>query len=170
MFCNRACRTAYRQQHATALYKEVSLNGERIYEHRLVAALKIGRPLRSDEHVHHIDGDGWNNDPENLEVLDRKAHRARHRSAPLWCSKAVMLAEDGKTIREIATQLNMPYRRVWRALQSRGVRWRRDNVRPTRVDLPIAARLFAEGLSLREIGRRMGFSHPTIGRVLQRLR
>jgi len=29
---------------------------------------KIGRPLRANENVHHIDGDRLNNDPANLEL------------------------------------------------------------------------------------------------------
>ena len=33
------------------------------HEHRLVAEEKLGRPLRKEEVVHHIDGDYKNNDP-----------------------------------------------------------------------------------------------------------
>ena len=39
------------------------------HEHRLVAEEKLGRPLRKEEVVHHIDGDYKNNDPNNLMVL-----------------------------------------------------------------------------------------------------
>lgn len=49
------------------------------YEHRLVAEKKIGRPLRDDEHVHHVDHDKTNNDPSNLDVVTIAEHRARHR-------------------------------------------------------------------------------------------
>lgn len=48
-----------------------------VHEHRVVAAIKIGRPLRKGEVVHHIDGDKRNNAPDNLEVLPSQAEHAR---------------------------------------------------------------------------------------------
>ena len=39
-----------------------------IYEHRLVMEQKVGRALRSDERVHHINGDRSDNRVENLEL------------------------------------------------------------------------------------------------------
>ena len=37
-------------------------------EHRLVMALRLGRPLETDEVVHHRNGDRLDNDPDNLEL------------------------------------------------------------------------------------------------------
>ena len=48
------------------------------HEHRVVAEEMIGRALRSDEHVHHKDGNKHNNSPENLEVMDRDDHLRLH--------------------------------------------------------------------------------------------
>lgn len=45
-----------------------------VREHRLVAEQKIGRRLSSDEIVHHIDDDGLNNHPDNLEVMPKREH------------------------------------------------------------------------------------------------
>ena len=52
------------------------------YEHRIVAAQKLGRLLLPGEKVHHTDGDKENNDPENIEVVVGNAdHFLRHRKA-----------------------------------------------------------------------------------------
>ena len=49
-------------------------------EHRLVMEKYLGRPLRSDEIVHHKDGNKQNNDISNLEVVTRAEHINIHRS------------------------------------------------------------------------------------------
>lgn len=49
------------------------------HEHRRVAEKVIGRSLRSDEIVHHIDEDSWNNDPSNLLIgITRRQHQHVH--------------------------------------------------------------------------------------------
>ena len=49
-----------------------------MYEHRIVAEKKLGRYLRSDEVVHHIDGNKTNNSPDNLIVLSNEDHATLH--------------------------------------------------------------------------------------------
>jgi hypothetical protein len=49
-----------------------------VYEHRAVMFEHLGRVLRSDECVHHIDGDKLNNDPANLVVWLSQVHSMRH--------------------------------------------------------------------------------------------
>ena len=48
------------------------------HEHRVIVEEKIGRPLLSDEHVHHIDGNKHNNHPDNLIVMTREEHLKLH--------------------------------------------------------------------------------------------
>ena len=59
-----------------------------VMEHRLVAEQSIGRLLKPNEVVHHKDGDGQNNKPENLEVLTRSEHVQRHFDAVKELHKA----------------------------------------------------------------------------------
>jgi len=48
------------------------------YEHRLVAARMLGRELRRDEYIHHVNGDKNDNRPENIIVCSCKEHMELH--------------------------------------------------------------------------------------------
>lgn len=48
------------------------------HEHRMVAEIKLGRPLRPGEIVHHLDGDKHNNSPSNLEIMSQSQHAKAH--------------------------------------------------------------------------------------------
>lgn len=54
----------------------VKLKGRHM--HRVVAEQKIGRALLPGEVVHHKDGDKWNNNPDNLEVMTQSEHARIH--------------------------------------------------------------------------------------------
>lgn len=49
-----------------------------VYEHQLVAEQKLGRYLKKDEVVHHIDMNKTNNSPQNLVVLTNGNHIKLH--------------------------------------------------------------------------------------------
>lgn len=53
-------------------------DGQYIHEYRIIAGKRLGRVLTAEEHVHHIDGDPTNNNPENLQVLSRSEHAKLH--------------------------------------------------------------------------------------------
>ena len=48
-------------------------------EHVTIMERRLGRRLRPDEHVHHIDGDRLNNDENNLALVTRSGHMRLHR-------------------------------------------------------------------------------------------
>jgi hypothetical protein len=52
------------------LYKLTSKGQKTRYVHRVIAEAAIGRALQGKEVVHHRDGDRYNNDPSNLEVIE----------------------------------------------------------------------------------------------------
>lgn len=48
------------------------------HEHRVIGEEIAGRKLKSDEHVHHIDGNKHNNAKENLMILTAEEHARLH--------------------------------------------------------------------------------------------
>lgn len=49
-----------------------------VFEHRYVVECHLGRALKSDEIVHHKDGNIYNNDISNLQVVSRSEHAHIH--------------------------------------------------------------------------------------------
>lgn len=54
-----------------------TLNGT-VGEHRVVAAAHLGRVLLPGEVVHHVNGDAFDNRPENLAVMSNSDHTRLH--------------------------------------------------------------------------------------------
>lgn len=50
----------------------------KVYYHRYIKSLFIGRYVKHDEHVHHIDENKSNNNPENLQLVDPITHTRIH--------------------------------------------------------------------------------------------
>lgn len=59
-------------------YVTVDVGGRRLYAHRILVQRWLGRKLAPDEVVHHIDNDGMNNAPSNLQVVTRSRHSKAH--------------------------------------------------------------------------------------------
>jgi hypothetical protein len=83
-------RLIFEPQHPRALTKG-AYKGY-VYEHIAVATQMLGRPLRDDEIVHHLDQNRANNRVENLLVLLRSQHAKLH----VWADSATsVLTHDG---------------------------------------------------------------------------
>ena len=79
MVFQRSVLEKYRNQKNK--YRVIHIPGRGwIGEHKLVAEMKRGKKILPEEdlHVHHVDFDGLNNLPENLEIMTREDHLAYH--------------------------------------------------------------------------------------------
>lgn len=59
-------------------YVEIRVNGKGKLEHRHVMEQILGRPLKRNELVHHINQDRTDNRPENLELMSASEHMRHH--------------------------------------------------------------------------------------------
>ena len=57
----------------------VQITGTRKHLHRVIAERVLGRPLKSNEVVHHINGDRADNRNTNLVICERPLHRLIHK-------------------------------------------------------------------------------------------
>lgn len=84
------------------------VDGKRYFVHRIVAAEMVGvhvRDFPKNLHVHHIDKNGYNNDPDNLAIVTPKGHgeldhiESRFNRLPMWVTWVSGTSKSRKTTR-----------------------------------------------------------------------
>jgi hypothetical protein len=60
-------------------YKTIMINGKQVREHRHIMESFLNRKLESWEHVHHINGNSFDNRIENLQILSNAEHQRLER-------------------------------------------------------------------------------------------
>ena len=61
-------------------YRGIKINGVKHDVHRHIVETMLGRTLKSNEVVHHINGNKQDNNPDNLKVMTRAEHTQLHSS------------------------------------------------------------------------------------------
>ena len=123
-------------------YKFKTINGKRIFEHRLVMEIYLGRKLSVHEIVHHINGDKKDNRIENLKVMSNEEHTSHHHagskkkfpesykpSNKLSKEKVEMIKAlkiKGLTNRKIGIQLSISNVTVGKYLKEEGRWWKKE--------------------------------------------
>lgn len=148
----------YRLVHCPTHSRAIRASGYNgyVYEHIEVIEKYLGRALRKDEVVHHLDGNRANNRHENLLVLTKDQHMKYHQ----WLSAVKIERLDGIGAKSVkAGQLYCSY--CGRTLQDKQVNaccsahWnivKRKARRPTLVEL----REHLSRMSIEAIGRSYG--------------
>lgn len=78
LFPRRKGKSKGVHMHVTGYLIDCSLPKGSQYIHRYLMEQKIGRKLKRNEHVHHINGITTDNRIENLEILSCKEHHIKH--------------------------------------------------------------------------------------------
>lgn len=77
-----------------SLAREMQRANGYVAEHRLMKALALGRPLRSDQFVHHKDLSTDANDARNLAIQSSKSHPTEHAAIPRRAQQELMRLYD----------------------------------------------------------------------------
>lgn len=71
----------YTQNNEGYMFWATTIDGTQlnVFEHRLLAAAKYGLEAIKGKHVHHKNGHQFHNTLENIEIVSRTEHKARHK-------------------------------------------------------------------------------------------
>jgi len=144
-------------------YKTIQINGKQIRLHRYLMEQKIGRKLNSNEIVHHINGNNYDNRMENLEVLSRSEHLEKHpevleayidKNTYKFNKKDLIEMYKKYVISDIAKMFGVSPMTIWYRLKKYGVKTKKlsDN------EVVIIRIMLLDGVKQRDIAKKYDIS------------
>ena len=83
-FCSKNCYDLFEKPHrkdkVKSDYKRITRQGKIMVEHRYIMEQHIGRKLKRNEYVHHINGNKQDNRIENLVIMMPQSHNELHKT------------------------------------------------------------------------------------------
>ena len=127
-------------------YKAIKVNGQKLNEHRYLMEKHLGRKLKRNEVVHHINGNKGDNRIENLMVMNLSEHTKLHKNG-------VPLTEEHKI--KIKKGLN-GHKSTSRKLSDDDVLFIREHYTPN-----------SKEFGSRALGRKYGIDHVKILNIIK---
>lgn len=82
----------------------------------------LGRPLRPEEVVHHVNGDRSDNRIENLRIFEDNGTHLREHGLERWdTARAIALRADGWTFKDIGQILGAKPQTIYKRLKENGL-------------------------------------------------
>lgn len=128
-------------------------NSGKVYYHRHVMSLYLGRWLKSGEIIHHIDGNKINNNIDNLIIVDNVEHLRIHNS----------YLKERKCITCNNTYIPSSNKRKYCSVKCYRIGSRKVVNRPNKEELLVEIKLY----SLNFLGKKYGVSNKTISKWLK---
>lgn len=156
-------------------YKTIQVDGVQKRLHRHLMEVKLNRKLGFNEIVHHKDGNKFNNDINNLEVVSRSSHIKMHHEIIEKCKEKntynidnVDLAKmyETMTILEISKMLNIAQMTVWYRLKKIGVKTTKIDSN----DLKTIREMIKNNVKLKDIAIKFNTTISTISNIKHKTR